>query len=418
MVPVQSDGGNRKGDRMLIVQKYGGTSVADLDCIRRVGKRARKTFEEGNQVVVVLSAPAGETDALEQLAADIAEEPDPRERDTLVSLGEQKSIALLGLYLKSEKIPCITLNAFQIPIITDGGHGKARILNIDAGRIQEELSLKKIVIVPGFQGITEKGAVTTLGRGGSDTSAVALAAALKADLCEIYTDVDGVFTADPRVVKEPKLLKRISYEEMMELAESGAKILHPRSVELAAKWRVPLTVRSSFHEEAGTQVAREDEELEKILVAGVTLNKKEAKVAVRRIPLGGGVMAKLFAPLAKAGVNVDMIVENLSEDGTTDLAFTVAKEDLRKTMKFAEKVAGKLGAGKVEVAGDIAKISLVGLGMRSHAGVAYRIFQVLDDLKINIQMVTTSEIKVSLVVAIDEADRAVKALHEAFALRE
>lgn len=399
---------------MLIVQKYGGTSVADLDCVRRVGNRVRKTFEEGHQVVVVLSAPAGETDRLAKMASEMTSDPDPRERDALLAVGEQKSIALLGIYLKSCHIPCLSLNAFQIPILTDANHGQARILDIAAERIQEALSKKQIVIVSGFQGVTEEGDMTTLGRGGSDTSAVALAASLKADLCEIYTDVDGIYTADPRIVPEPKLLKKISYEEMMELADTGAKVLHPRSVELAAKKRLKLMVRSSFNQTAGTEVASEEESLEKILVAGVTLNTKESKVAIRRIPSNGGVMAKVFAPLAKAGINVDMIVENLAEDGTTDLAFTVSKEDLRKTLQFSETVAKKLGAGKVEAASDIAKISLVGLGMRSHAGVAHKIFQILDDLNINIQMVTTSEIKVSLVVDVRDANRAVKALHEVF----
>lgn len=399
---------------MLIVQKYGGTSVADLDCVRRVGNRVRKTFEEGHRVVVVLSAPAGETDHLIKMAGEMTSDPDPRERDALLAVGEQKSIALLGIYLKSCNVPCVSLNALQIPILTDSNHGQARILDIAAEKIQEVLSKNQIVIVSGFQGVTEEGDMTTLGRGGSDTSAVALAASLKADLCEIYTDVDGIYTADPRLVPEPKLLQKISYEEMMELADTGAKVLHPRSVELAAKKRLKLMVRSSFNQTAGTEVASEEESLEKILVAGVTLNTKESKVAIRRIPSNGGVMAKVFAPLAKAGINVDMIVENLAEDGTTDLAFTVSKEDLRKTLQFSETVAKKLGAGRVEAASDIAKISLVGLGMRSHAGVAHKIFQILDDLNINIQMVTTSEIKVSLVVDVRDANRAVKALHEAF----
>src|SRR3989344_4919095 len=344
---------------MLIVQKFGGTSVANLERIRAVGERVRKTKEEGHDVVVVLSAPAGETDQLLKLANEISESPDPRECDSLISLGEQKNIALLGLYLHSKQVPCISLTAAQIPILSNKDHGKARILHIVPDRIRKELKSGKIVILPGFQGITDEGDTTTLGRGGSDTSAVAFAAALKADLCEIYTDVDGVYTADPRVVENPKLLKKISYEEMMELADSGAKVLQTRSVD---------------------------------------------------------VLAKFFAPLAEAGINVDMIVENLSKDGTTDLAFTVSKEDLRKTLKLAEGVAKRLGAGKVEAASDIAKISIVGLGMRTHAGVAYQIFKILADLGVTVQMVSTSEIKVSLVVAIDDAKRAVKGLHQAFGL--
>lgn len=396
---------------MLIVQKYGGTSVADLDCVRRVGKNARKTFEEGHQVVVVLSAPAGETDQLIDLAKKIAPQPDLREYDQLVALGEQKSVALLGLYLKSVGVACVSLTAAQIPIVTDDNHSQARVLEIGVEKIQQALKEKKIVIVTGFQGVTKEGDITTLGRGGSDTSAVALAAALKADLCEIYTDVDGVFSGDPRVVKQPKLLKKISYEEMIEMADSGAKVLHLRSAELAAKKNVPLVVRSSFHSGDGTQIVKEEAALEKILVSGVTLNTKEAKIGIRRIPGNHGVMGKFFAPLAKAGVNVDMIVENLGADGTTDLAFTVPKESLRTALKSAEAAAKKLGAGKVEAAADIAKISVVGLGMRSHSGVAHKVFQILDDLNINIQMVSTSEIKISLVVAIADADRAIQALH-------
>lgn len=401
---------------MLIVQKYGGTSVADLDCLRRVGDRVIQTAAGGAKVVVVLSAAAGETDRLLLSAEAIAGDPDPRETDALAALGELKSVALLALYLKSRKTDCVTLNAWQIPILTDGAHGRARILEVGTGRIRSELKKGRVVLIPGFQGITAEGDVATLGRGGSDTSAVAVAGALKADCCEIYTDVEGIHTADPKVVAAPKLLKRISHEEMMELADSGAKVLHARSVELAAKWKVPLTVRSSFAEGPGTAVVGEDEGLEKILVAGVTLNTKESKVAIRRVPSDGGVLARVFAPLAEEGINVDMIVENLGADGTTDLAFTVAKQDLRRTLKFAENAAKKMGAGKVEAASDIAKISVVGLGMRSHAGVAHRIFKILSDLKIPVQMVTTSEIKVSLVVASDDAQRAVNALHDGFAL--
>ena len=399
---------------MLIVQKYGGTSVANLERIRSVGERVRKTLKDGHQVVVVLSAMSGETNELVKLASEMAQDPNPREYDQLVSLGEQKTIALLALYLNSIGLPAISLTAAQIPILTDNHFTKARIQTIILDRIRRELKSGKVVVVSGFQGITEEGDVTTLGRGGSDSSGVALAASLKADVCEIYTDVDGVYTADPRTVSAPKLLKKISYEEMLELADSGAKVLQGRSVEMAAKHSVPLVVRSSFNDHPGTKVVSEEASLEKILVAGVTLNTKEAKVAVRRIPSNKGVMPKFFAPLAKAGVNVDMIVENVGADGTTDLAFTVAKEELRQTLKSTEAVAKKLGAAKVEAASDIAKISIVGLGMRTHAGVAHRIFQILDDLDITIQMVTTSEIKVSLVVDVSEAERAVRALHEAF----
>lgn len=403
---------------MLIVQKFGGTSVANLERIRSVAQRVLQTRDAGHQVVVVLSAPAGETDALLRMAREIAEHPDPRECDSLVSLGEQKSVALLGLCLKSRQIPCISLTASQIPIISDAKHGQARILNIGIERIRKELARNKIVIVTGFQGITEEGEITTLGRGGSDTSAVAVAAALRADLCEIYTDVDGVYTADPKTVPDPKLLKKISHEEMMELADGGAKVLQTRSVELAARHRVPLVVRSSFNETPGTAVvaADEDASLEKILVAGVTLNREESKVAIRRLPAGEGGLAKFFAPLSEAGINVDMIVENLGADGTSDLAFTVARGDLRKTLQLAEGVAKRLGAGKVEAASDIAKISVVGLGMRTHAGVANQVFRILADLGIPVQMVSTSEIKISVVIPIGGAERAVRALHRTFGL--
>ncbi len=408
---------NGQRTKKIVVQKYGGTSVANLERIRKVGERVRKTLADGHQVVVVLSAMSGETDGLLKLAKTITEHPDPRECDQLLAVGEQKTIALLAMFLNSVGVPSVSLNAPQVPIVTDSHFGKARIQTIGLDRIRRELKKGKVVVVSGFQGVTEEGDVATLGRGGSDTSGVALAAALKADLCEIYTDVDGVYTADPRVVPEPKLLKKISYEEMLELADSGAKVLQGRSVEMAAKHKVPLVVRSSFSDHPGTKVVSEEASLEKILVAGVTLNVKEAKIAVRHIPAAKGVMPKFFAPLAKAGINVDMIVENVSKDGSTDLAFTVSKDDLRQALKFTEPVAKKLGAGMVEAASDIAKISIVGLGMRTHAGVAHRIFQVLDDLNITIRMVTTSEIKVSIVVEKSEAERAVKALHEAFGLQ-
>ena len=401
---------------MLVVQKYGGTSVGNLERLKSVADRVIATKKEGHQVVVVLSAQAGDTDRLLQEALQLSAEPDPRECDLLLATGEQRSIALLALHLKYRGVPAISLMGYQVPILTDGLHRRARIQGIGIEKIQRELSKGCVVVVAGFQGVTEDFEITTLGRGGSDTSGVALAAALKADLCEIYTDVDGVYTADPKKVPEAKLLKKISYEEMMELADGGAKVLQTRSVELAAKHGVPLKVRNSFNETAGTEVVPEEESLEKILVAGITLNTNEAKVAIRRIPSMSGVLAKIFSPLAEAGINVDMIVENLGADGTTDLAFTVAKEELKRTMQLVEGVAKKLGANKIEVAGDIAKISVVGLGMRTHAGVAHRLFQVLADLNITVQMVSTSEIKVALVIDVEEANKAIPILHKAFGL--
>lgn len=401
---------------MLIVQKFGGTSVGSLERIRAAAKLVAATKQKGNDVVVVLSARSGETDQLLKEAHELSPHPNPRECDSLLATGEQKSVALLAICLHSMGISSVSLSAHQVPIFTDSNFQKARIQSIAPDRIQAELKKGKVVVVTGFQGITEEGEITTLGRGGSDTSAVALAAALKADLCEIYTDVDGVYTADPRHVPTAKLLKKISHEEMLELADTGAKVLQTRSVELAAMHRVPLKVRSAFSGATGTEVVPEEESLEKLLVSGISLNTNEAKIAIRKIPSQKAVLTSIFAPIAQAGINVDMIVENLGADGTIDVGFTVAKEDLRKTMRFVDAVAKQLRAGKVETAGDIAKISIVGLGMRTHAGVAYDLFRVLNELNIDVQMVTTSEIKVSFIIAAEGAKKALSALHDAFKL--
>ena len=403
---------------MLIVQKFGGTSVGSIERLRAVADRVQAAKKLQADIVVVLSARSGETDQLLKEASQLSENPDPRECDMLLSTGEQKSVALLALCLIDRGIPAISLAAHQVPIYTDDQHQKARIQAIDTQRIQRELKTGKVVVVTGFQGITKKGEITTLGRGGSDTSAVALAAALKADHCEIYTDVDGVYTADPKHVPEARLLKKISYEEMLELADTGAKVLQTRSVELAALHSVPLKVKSSFTQEEGTSIVSEEESLEKLLVSGISLNTNEAKIAIRKIPPQKGVLTAIFSPIAKAAINVDMIVENLGADGTVDIGFTVAKEELKKPMQITDVVARQLKSGHVETAADIAKISIVGLGMRTHAGVADTLFQILNRLDIEVQMVTTSEIKVSFVVAQEQAKRAMIELHKAFGLSD
>jgi len=399
-----------------IVHKYGGTSVADPGRIKAVAKRVANSWRAGERVAVVVSAQSGETDRLIKLAQEMSREPDARDMDLLVATGEQASVALLSLALRGEGLETETFLGFQAGIFTDANHGRARIERIDPTAVRSALDAGRVAIVAGFQGTTGEGRVTTIGRGGSDTSAVALAAALKADRCEIFTDVEGVATADPRLCPDAKLLKCISYEEMMELADTGAKVLHARCVELAAKFKVPLVVRSSFTESPGTLVVPEERVLEGSVVTGISLTTGEAKVAIRKVPDKVGVTAAIFAPIAKAGIDVDLIIQNVSEDGYTDLTFTVPKNDLRRAMTLAEAAAREVKAGRVEAAGDIAKVSIVGLGMRSHAGVAHRMFAALAKEGIAIQMIGTSEIKVSIVVDIRHSERAVRILHSAFYL--
>lgn len=401
---------------MIIIQKYGGTSVGNQERIKAVAARVSASVKSGNKVVVVVSAMAGETDKLISEARQLAPEPNQAHVDFLLATGEQKSAALLALALEAENCESETFMGSQAGFMTDSNHGRAEILKIDPARVIAALSNNKVAIVAGFQGIAEDGSVTTIGRGGSDTSAVALAAALKADLCEIYTDVEGVMTADPRICGEARVLPKISYEEMMELADAGAKVIHSRAVELAAKFHVPLVVKSSFSDHEGTGVVPEEAVMEGTLVSGITCNTGEAKIAMRRVPDKVGVTAKIFAPIAKAGINVDLIIQNVSVDGYTDLTFTVPKEDLRKAMTLAEAASREVEAGKVEAAGDIAKISVVGLGMRSHAGIAHKIFSALAREGIGIQMIGTSEIKVSTVIDIKYAELAVRVLHEEFRL--
>ncbi len=401
---------------MLVVQKYGGTSVGDLNRIRCVAGRIARYRDQGHDVVVVVSAMSGETDRLLDLAYKISPKPSPRELDMLVSTGEQVSAALLAIALNHIGYPAKAYVAFQIPIKTDALFGKARIQGIEIEKIKEDLRQGRVVVVAGFQGVTEEGDITTLGRGGSDTTAVALAAALGADICEIFTDVDGVYTADPRIVPKARKIDRISYEEMLELASMGAKVLEIRSVEFAKIYKVPVHVRSSFSTEPGTMVVEEDESMEKVLVSGVTYNRNEARITLHGVPDKPGVAAKIFGPIAEAGIVVDMIIQTSRPDGKADMTFTVPKLDYQKALEVVKNVVDELGIEEIEGAEDIAKVSIVGAGMRAHPGVAAKMFKVLAEHGINIQMISTSEIKISCVIDEKYTELAVRALHEAFGL--
>ena len=401
---------------MLVVHKYGGTSVGSIERIRNVAERVIRYKNEGNDVVVVVSAMSGETDRLLKLAASISKFPDERETDVLISTGEQVTSALLAITLKELGYDAISLLGSQIRIMTDSAYGKARIEEIEGEKIREALNKGQIVIVPGFQGIDEGGNITTLGRGGSDTSAVAVAAALKADVCEIYTDVDGVYTTDPNITEKARRLDRISYDEMLEMASLGAKVLQTRSVELAKKYNVPLLVKSSFVEGKGTLVCEEVPAMEQVVISGVTYNKNEAKITVSEVPDKPGTATKIFTPLAEANIVVDMIVQNVSHKGLTDMTFTTAKADAKKAFKIVEKVAAEVGANQVTIDEDIAKISIVGSGMRSHSGVATKMFTILSNEGINIEMISTSEIKISCVIKEKYGELAVRALHTGFGL--
>jgi len=401
---------------MLVVQKYGGTSVANLERIRKVAERVASYKDKGHDLVVVVSAMAGETDRLINLAREINPYPPPRELDMLLATGEQVTSSLLVMTLKTMGYEAISLLGFQVPIITDSLFNKARIKEIKTERIKKELSQGKIVVVAGFQGVTEDGEITTLGRGGSDTTAVALAAALKADLCEIYTDVDGVYTADPRIVPRARKLPKISYEEMLEMASSGAKVLEMRSVELAMIYKVPLVVRSSFNYEEGTLITEEDEEMEKVLVSGVTYNRNEARISLYGVPDRPGIAAKIFGPIGEAGIVVDMIIQTGRPDGKADLTFTVPRTDFKQTLDIVKKVCEEIGVERIEGDDKIAKVSIVGAGMRTHSGVATKMFETLAKHGINIMMISTSEIKISCVIDEKYTELAVRALHEAFNL--
>ncbi len=402
----------------LVVQKYGGTSVGDVERIKNVARRVIETQKKGNDVVVVVSAIGGETDRLLQLAHEMLDSPDEREVDVLISTGEQVSIALLTMALKSMGQDAQSFLGFQIPILTDSAYGKARISHIDSEKVFEALKAGKVVVVAGFQGIDRENSITTLGRGGSDTTAVAIAAALKADVCEIYTDVDGVYTTDPNVCEKARKLNRISYEEMMEMASLGAKVLQIRSVAFAMRYNVPIHVRSSFNDQVGTMVCMEDREMENVLVSGVTYNIVEAKLTVTQVPDRPGIAAKLFGALADENVMVDMIIQNVSREGYTDVTFTVLKTDTAKAFAAAKKVAAEIKAGDVLIDEDIAKVSIVGTGMRSHWGVASSMFSALAKENINIQMISTSEIRISCVIESKYTELAVRALHDAFQLEK
>ncbi len=399
-----------------LVMKFGGTSVADLDRIRNVAARVARAVAAGDEVAVVVSAMAGTTNQLVSWCQELSPLYDAREYDTVVATGEQVTAGLLAIALQTIGVEARSWTGWQIPVATDGQHGKARINAIEGDELIRRMQAGQVPVVAGFQGIGPDHRITTLGRGGSDTSAVALAAALKADRCDIYTDVDGVYTTDPRIVAKARKLSHITYEEMLELASVGAKVLQTRSVELAMKERVRVQVLSSFTEAPGTLVVDEDEIMEQEIVAGIAFSRDEAKLTVRRVPDRPGIAAAVFFPLAEAGINVDMIVQNVSEDGTTDMTFTLNKTELPRARAVLESLHDSIGFTELAADSDVAKISVVGVGMRSHAGVAGTMFKALAGRGINIQVISTSEIKVSVLIAAEYTELAVRALHTAYGL--
>jgi aspartate kinase len=413
----QRDETPERGHKMgLIVQKYGGTSVANLERIDRVARRVAKAYDQHNDIVVILSAMAGVTDSLISMAKTLTEEPAKRELDVLMATGEQTTAALLAINLQAMGYPAQSLLGYQAEVVTDCAFGNARIINIGATRIKELLENRNIIVIAGFQGCDTNGNITTLGRGGSDTSAVAIAAAIHADTCEIYTDVDGVYTADPNIVPNARKLKTISYDEMLEMSSLGAKVLQIRSVEFAKKYNVPVHVRSSFSEEEGTMVVNEDSGMERLVVSGVTHSKNEARITLKKVPDQPGIAAKIFTPVSEAGINVDMIIQNTRSGGQTDLSFTVPRADFKKALEIQKKVAREIGAEDVFGDDHIAKISVTGVGMKNHTGVATLMFSTLAKENINILMISTSEIRISCVVAETHAELAVRSLHTAFGL--
>ena len=399
----------------VVVQKFGGSSVANVERIRQVARRVVEKREAGHQVVVCVSAMFGETDRLIELAHQLGgEDPTARELDVLLSTGEQQTIALLAMAIDQLGYASRSLTGVQMGMRTDASYTRARIQSIDVGRLREVLDSGKVAVIAGFQGVDDGGNITTLGRGGSDTSAVAVAGALQADVCEICTDVDGVYTADPRLVPGARKLDRISYDEMLEMASLGAKVLQIRAVKFAKRYRVRIHVRSSFSANEGTWVTREEDVMERLVVSGVTYNRDEAKIRVRGVKDQPGIAGQIFTPLSGAGIVVDVIVQNLSSDGTTDMTFTVPKSDYAKALEIARKAGANIGALTVDGDEDIAKVSIVGLGMQDHAGVATKMFNVLAGEGINIQMITTSEIKISVVIDEASTEKAVRALHAEF----
>ena len=400
----------------LIVKKFGGTSVADAERIEAVADNIESEILMGNKVTVVLSAMGDSTDDLIKLAKEINPEPDLREYDALVSTGEQISVALLAMALIKRGIKGKSYTAYQLGIKTNSSHSRARILDVEVSKITSELNEGVVPVITGFQGMNESGDITTLGRGGSDTTGVALAAALNADECQIYTDVDGIFTTDPRVYDKARLLKQVSFEEMLELSSSGAKVLQLRAVEYASKFNLPIRVLSSFNEGEGTLVQEEKNIMERPIVSGISSIDSEAKLTIRGVPDIPGVAAKILSPISEAGIEVDVIVQNIGADNTTDFTFTVNKDDTKQAEEILKKTSTTLGGGLIDVDDEIAKISIVGRGMRAHAGVASKMFQALAKSEINISMITTSEIKISVVIKRSEMTEAVKSLHNAFDL--
>ncbi|MGD9329896.1 MAG: aspartate kinase [Desulfobacterales bacterium] len=400
----------------LIVQKFGGTSVADLDRIRIVAKRVAQTYDGGNDVVVILSAMAGVTDGLIRMAHQVTDAPDKRELDVLLATGEQTTAALLAMTLRAMNYAAESILGHQAGVITDCAHGNARILDIGGESIKALVQNRKIVVVAGFQGCDPNGNITTLGRGGSDTSAVAIAAAIKADSCEIYTDVDGIYTTDPNICPRARKMTRVSYDEMLEMASLGAKVLQIRSVAFAKKFSVPVHVRSSFSDEEGTMVVNEDASMEKLLVSGVTCDKNQARITLKKVPDQPGIAAKVFSPVSQAGIVVDMIIQNMRSGGQTDLTFTVPETDFKQAMAIAEEVAQTVGAEEVLGDQNIAKVSVIGVGMKNHSGVAAQMFATLASENINIRLISTSEIRISCVVTEKYAELAVRVLHSAFNL--
>ena len=417
--PSQPAGGPLdKGERLmaLTVQKYGGTSVADIQRIQNVARRVCKTYDQGSEVVVILSAMAGVTDRLIKMANEAAGRPDRRELDVLLATGEQTTAALLAMMLKDMGYKAQSLMGHQAEVVTDCEYGNARILEIGTERIKRLLADRTIVVVAGFQGKDIRGNITTLGRGGSDTSAVAIAAALSADVCEIYTDVDGIYTADPNICPKARKIKEISYDEMLNMASLGAKVLQIRSVGFAKKYNIPVHVRSSFSEEEGTMVVNEDSGMEQLVVSGVTHDLNQARITLKKVPDQPGIAAKIFSPMAEAGILVDMIIQNTRVGGQTDLTFTVPKADYQQSIEIERKVAAKIGAEDVFGDPNIAKVSVIGVGMKNHSGVASLMFNALSRENINIIMISTSEIRISCVIEEKYAELAVRVLHTAFGL--
>ena len=401
----------------LLVQKFGGTSVGTVERIKAVAEKVKRFRDQGDDIVVVVSAMSGETNRLIGLAQEIQDRPEPREYDVLVSTGEQVTIALLSMALEALGCSARSYTGSQIAITTDNSHSKARIQKIETENIRQDLDAGRVVVVAGFQGVTESGAISTLGRGGSDTTAVALAAALKADECQIYTDVDGVYTTDPRVVEGARRLDKITFEEMLEMASLGSKVLQIRSVEFAGKYNVRLRVLHSFQDGPGTLITLEEEnEMEQPMVSGIAFNRDEAKLTIKGVPDIPGVASRILGPISAANIEVDMIVQNVSEDRTTDFTFTVHRNDYQRTAEVVQQIVKELGAREFDGDSRIAKVSIVGVGMRSHAGVATRMFEALAKEGINIQIISTSEIKVSVIIAEKYLELAVRALHSAFEL--